>query len=43
MSTDDKVQIVIDANVLIKGIRLRDVLGCEDDQVFDSLYEVHTL
>jgi len=34
---------VIDANVLIKQLRLRDLLGASDDQEFNERYEVHTV
>ena len=36
-------KIVIDANVIIKQIRLRDVLNTKDDQEFNEKYEVHTI
>lgn len=39
----ERIAIVIDANVIIKQIRLRDMLGALDDQDFNSKYEVHTL
>jgi RNA-binding protein NOB1 len=38
-----RISIVIDSNVLIKQIRLRDMLGAVDDQDFNSRYEVHTI
>ncbi len=41
----ERIAVVIDANVLIKQIRLRDLL-CEDggdDQAFNEKYEVHTI
>lgn len=38
-----KIVIVIDANVIIKQIRLRDILKTQDDQEFNSKYEVHTM
>jgi hypothetical protein len=34
---------VIDANVIIKQIRLKEMMGVNDDKTFDSLYEVHTI
>ena len=34
---------MIDANVLIKQLRLRDLLGASDDQEFNERYEVHTV
>jgi len=33
----------VDANVIIKQIRLQEVLGIQDDHTFNTLYEVHTL
>ena len=38
-----KIAIVIDSNVLIKQIRLRDMMGTADDQDFNEKYEVHTI
>jgi rRNA maturation endonuclease Nob1 len=35
--------VVIDANVLIKQIRLMEVMGVSDSQEFDAAYEVHTI
>ncbi len=39
----EKIAIVIDANVLIKQIRLRGLLKAGDDKQFNDLYEVYTL
>ncbi len=41
--SDQKIAIVIDANVLIKQIRLQDVLGASDSDEFGEKYEVHTI
>ena len=38
-----KIALVIDANVIIKQIRLQEMLGATDDQDFNERYEVHTL
>ena len=38
-----KTALVIDANVLIKQISLRELMGCQDDKEFNSQYEVYTL
>jgi hypothetical protein len=43
IETQQKIAIVIDANVLIKQLRLRDLLGASDDQEFNERYEVHTV
>ena len=40
---DQKIAVVIDANVLIKQIRLQEVMGASDSQEFDAAYEVHTI
>ena len=40
---DQKIAIVIDANVIIKQIRLQEVMGASDSQEFDAAYEVHTI
>ena len=34
---------MIDTNVIIKQLRLRDLLGASDDQDFAARYEVHTV
>jgi len=38
-----KVALVIDANVLIKQISLRELMGAKDDKEFSENYEVYTL
>ena len=43
MAGPKKVSIVIDANVIIKQLRLRDLMGASDDQDFQARYEVHTV
>jgi rRNA maturation endonuclease Nob1 len=39
----ERKAIVIDANVIIKQIRLREVMGASDDQDFGDRFEVHTI
>ena len=40
---DEKIDIVIDTNVLIKRIPLRDVFRLGADEDFAAKYRVHTL
>lgn len=43
VETPKRIAIVIDANVIIKQIRLREMMGAKDDQEFNEKYEVHTV
>ena len=40
---EHKIALVIDANVLIKQISLRELMGAKDDKEFNEQYEVFTI
>ncbi len=40
---EHKIALVIDANVLIKQISLRELMGAKDDKEFSEQYEVYTI
>ena len=40
---EHKVALVIDANVLIKQISLRELMGAKDDKEFNEQYEVFNI